>query len=51
LQSSLDAIVDGGPRIGEPSAILDLTVAEPRFIREGESSFTQKVWKRLRKSL
>lgn len=51
LQSSLDAIVDGGPRTGEPSAILDLTGAEPRFIREGEPSFTQNVWKRLRKSL
>jgi L-threonylcarbamoyladenylate synthase len=47
----LDAIVDGGVRRGEPSALLDLTSAEPRFIREGDESFTQKVWKTLRKSL
>lgn len=51
LQNQLDAIVDGGVLSGEPSAILDLTGAEPRFIREGEYSFTQNVWKTLRKSL
>ena len=51
LQNALGAIVDGGPRTGEPSAILDLTAAEPRFIREGPHSFTQNVWKTLRNSL
>jgi tRNA threonylcarbamoyl adenosine modification protein (Sua5/YciO/YrdC/YwlC family) len=51
LQNRLDAVVDGGVRSGEPSAILDLTAPEPRFIREGEKSFTQKVWKTLRKTL
>jgi L-threonylcarbamoyladenylate synthase len=50
LQNEL-SIVDGGVRNGEPSAILDLTGSEPRFIREGSSFFTQKVWKTLRKSL
>lgn len=50
LQNGLD-IVDGGVRSGEPSAILDLTGDEPRFIREGHASFTQKVWKTLRNSL
>jgi L-threonylcarbamoyladenylate synthase len=50
LQDVLD-IVDGGVRTGEPSAILDLTGPEPRFIREGHPSFTQKVWKTLRNSL
>jgi L-threonylcarbamoyladenylate synthase len=50
LQDVLD-IVDGGVRTGEPSAILDLTGDEPRFIREGHASFTQKVWKTLRNSL
>ncbi|HET8774678.1 MAG TPA: L-threonylcarbamoyladenylate synthase [Thermoanaerobaculia bacterium] len=50
LQDGLD-IVDGGVRTGEPSAILDLTGPEPRFIREGHPSFTQKVWKTLRNSL
>jgi tRNA A37 threonylcarbamoyladenosine synthetase subunit TsaC/SUA5/YrdC len=51
LQQQLDAVVDGGVLSGEPSAILDLTGAEPRFIREGDHSFTQNVWKTLRKSL
>jgi L-threonylcarbamoyladenylate synthase len=51
LQQQLDAVVDGGVLSGEPSAILDLTGAEPRFIREGDQSFTQNVWKTLRKSL
>ena len=51
LHESLDAIIDGGERSGQASAILDLTGAEPRFIREGENAFTQKVWKTLRKSL
>jgi len=51
LQNHIDAIVDGGTRDGEPSAILDLTGDEPRFIRERHHSFTQFVWKTLRKSL
>ena len=50
LQDAID-IVDGGIRGGEPSAILDLTGDEPRFIRERNRFFTQKVWKTLRKSL
>lgn len=49
LQHALD-VVDGGIRGGEPSAILDLSRDEPRFIREGDFFFTQKVWKTLRKS-
>jgi len=51
LQERIDAIIDGGTRAGKPSAVLDLSSGEPRFIREGEESFTQKVWKTLRKSL
>jgi L-threonylcarbamoyladenylate synthase len=51
LQERLDGIVDGGLRGGEPSTIVDLTSAEPHILREGEQSFTQKVWKTLRKSL
>ena len=51
LQDQVDAIVDAGARAGEPSAILDLTGPEPRLVREGEKSFTQNVWKTLRKSL
>ena len=43
-------VVDGGVRQAEPSAILDLTSDEARFIREGDFFFTQKVWKTLRKT-
>lgn len=50
LHDRLDAIVDGGVRNGEPSTIVDLTSGEPHFLREGEHSFTQNLWKRLRKS-
>jgi L-threonylcarbamoyladenylate synthase len=50
LQDRLDAIVDGGIRSGEPSTIVDLTSAEPHFLRVGEHSFTQNLWKRLRKT-
>lgn len=50
LQNRLDAIIDAGVRDGSPSAIVDLTSTEPRLIREGERSFTQKVWKTLWKS-
>jgi len=51
LQSALDGLVDAGPLHGEPSAIVDFTGSEPRFIREGENLFTQKLRKTLRKSL
>jgi L-threonylcarbamoyladenylate synthase len=51
LKNRLDLLVDIGPFEGEPSMIVDFTGDEPRLIREGESSFTQKVWKTLRKSL
>ena len=50
-QQRLDGIVDGGVREGEPSAVLDLSGAHPRFLRERDGLFTQKVWKTLRKSL
>jgi L-threonylcarbamoyladenylate synthase len=50
LQDRLDAIVDGGLRGGEPSTIVDLTSSEPHFLRVGEHSFTQNLWKSLRKS-
>lgn len=51
LQEAVDAVVDQGRREGEPSTIVDFTSAEPTVIRDGESFFTQKVWKTLRKSL
>ena len=49
--SGLDAVIDLGPQSGKPSTIVDFTGDEPRLIREGDSFFTQKVWKTLRKSL
>jgi L-threonylcarbamoyladenylate synthase len=51
MHDRLDAIVNAGRREGKPSSIVDFTEDEPRLIREGESFFTQKVWKTLRKSL
>lgn len=51
LHDRLDAIVHAGRREGKPSSIVDFTGDEPRFVREGEGFFTQKVWKTLRKSL
>jgi L-threonylcarbamoyladenylate synthase len=51
IEDRLDGIVDGGLRNGEASTIVDLTSAEPHILREGERSFTQNVWKTLRKSL
>lgn len=51
LHDSIDGIGDSGALPGAPSAILDLTSSEPRFIREGEKLFTQKVWKTLWKTL
>lgn len=51
LLNALDGLVDAGPLHGEPSAIVDFTGDEPRFIRDGEFLFTQKLRKMLRKSL
>lgn len=51
LRESVGAVVDGGPLPGKASAIVDFTGDEPRFLREGEDLFTQRVWKTLRKSL
>lgn len=51
LQDALDGLVDGGPRNGEPSTIVDFTADEPRFIREAHNPFTQKLRKTLRKTL
>lgn len=50
LQESLDGILDAGDLHGQPSTIVDFT-GDPKVIREGESLFTQKVRKTLRKSL
>jgi L-threonylcarbamoyladenylate synthase len=47
----VDASVDIGPLEGQPSTIFDFSSPEPRLIREGDTLFTQKVWKTLRKSL
>lgn len=49
LQNRLDGLADAGRLSGQPSTIVDLT-GEPRLIRDGNPFFTQKVWKRLRKT-
>lgn len=51
LLIALDGIVDAGPRDAKPSAIVDFTGDEPRLVREGDSRFTQKLRKTLRKTL
>lgn len=51
IQTSLDGIVDAGPLKGEPSVIVDFTGDATRITREGDTAFTQKVWKTLRNSL
>ena len=51
ILDALDGVVDRGPSVGKPSAIVDFTSDEPRLIRAGEESFTQKLRKTLRKSL
>ncbi len=51
LLSAIDGVVDAGPRTGKPSAIVDFTETEPRFIREGDPGFTQELRKTLSKNL
>jgi L-threonylcarbamoyladenylate synthase len=51
LRTALDGVLDAGPLQGEPSVIVDFTGDSPRIAREGDTVFTQKVWKTLRKSL
>jgi L-threonylcarbamoyladenylate synthase len=51
ILDALDGVVDRGPSIGNPSAIVDFISDEPQLIRAGEESFTQKLRKTLRKSL
>jgi L-threonylcarbamoyladenylate synthase len=51
LQRAIDGMVDAGPRTGKPSAIVDFTETEPRFIREGDPGFTQELRKTLSKNL
>jgi L-threonylcarbamoyladenylate synthase len=51
ILDALDGVVDRGPSIGNPSAIVDFISDEPQVIRAGEELFTQKLRKTLRKSL
>jgi len=51
LRKLLDGIVDAGKRDGKASTIVDFTSPEPKIVREGDRMFTQKLRKRLRKSL
>lgn len=51
VMTRLDGIVNAGPREGKPSAIVDFTQTEPRFIREGNPAFAQILRKTLLKKL
>lgn len=51
LRELLDALLDAGPREGQPSTIVDVTGAEPRMVREGDPAFAQFLRKRLWKGL
>ena len=51
LQRAIDGVADAGLRNGKPSAIVDFTETEPRFIREGDPRFTQDLRKTLSKKL
>jgi len=51
LQTSLDAVLDQGPREGKPSTIVDFTGDEPKLVREGDPAFAQFLRKTLRKAL
>ena len=51
LLAAIDGIADAGRREGKPSAIVDFTESEPRFIREGDPRFTQILRKTLSKKL
>jgi tRNA threonylcarbamoyl adenosine modification protein (Sua5/YciO/YrdC/YwlC family) len=51
LLERLEAVLDAGPREGQPSTIVDFTGDEPRIVREGDSGFSQILRKRLWKEL
>lgn len=51
LLEGLDALLDAGPREGQPSTIVDVTGDEPRMVREGDPGFAQFLRKRLWKGL
>jgi L-threonylcarbamoyladenylate synthase len=51
LVEGLDAVLDAGPREGQPSTIVDFTGEEPRIVREGDPGFSQFLRKRLWKAL
>jgi tRNA threonylcarbamoyl adenosine modification protein (Sua5/YciO/YrdC/YwlC family) len=51
LFEALDAVLDAGPREGQPSTIVDFTGEEPRIVREGDPGFSQFLRKRLWKAL
>jgi len=51
LLDVLDALLDAGPREGQPSTIVDVTGGEPRIVREGDPGFSQFLRKMLWKAL
>ena len=51
LLGALDALLDAGPREGQPSTIVDVTGDAPRILREGDPVFSQFLRKTLWKDL
>ncbi|HUO83507.1 MAG TPA: L-threonylcarbamoyladenylate synthase [Thermoanaerobaculia bacterium] len=51
LLNEVALVVDSGRLQGEPSTVVDFTEDLPRVVREGSFRFTQKLWKRVWKSL
>ena len=51
LLDRIDGVVDQGRIEAKPSAIVDFTETEPRFIRDGDLRFTQMLRKTLMKKL
>jgi len=51
LRDAVDAVLDAGPREGQPSTIVDFTGNAPRMVREGDPGFSQILRKTLWKGL
>jgi L-threonylcarbamoyladenylate synthase len=51
LLQAVDAVLDAGPRQGQPSTIVDFTGDRPRMVREGDPGFAQFLRKTLWKPL
>lgn len=51
IERKIAGIVDAGLFPGKASTIVDFTSGTPDVVRQGEFFFTQKLWKKMRKTL